>query len=78
MTGGDEADVRTPAGPAVWVPGGAEAGGLVAAVAEGLAVTAVGGAVDDGTGPGSDDPQPASAASAATAAAVTGKRLSIL
>jgi hypothetical protein len=59
------------------VPRDAGAGGLVAAVAEGLAVTAVGGAVDDGTGPGLDDPQPASAASAASAAAVTEKRLYI-
>jgi hypothetical protein len=59
------------------VPRDAEAGGLVAAVAEGLAVTAVGGAVDDGTEPGLDDPQPASAASAATTAAVTEKRLYI-
>jgi hypothetical protein len=49
----------------------------VAAVAEALAVTAAGGAVDDGTGPGSDDPQPASATSTTNAAAVTGKRLSI-
>jgi hypothetical protein len=38
-------------------------------------VTAAGGAVDDGTGPGVDDPQPASATSATNAAAVTGKRL---
>ena len=68
---------RTPIEPAACVPGGAEAGGLVAAVAVALAVTAAGGAVDDGTEPGLDDPQPASATSAASAAAVTGKRLFI-
>jgi hypothetical protein len=56
------------------VPEGAEADGLVAAVAEAPAVTAAGGAVDDGAGPGADDPQPASATNAAAAA---GKRLSI-
>jgi hypothetical protein len=59
------------------VLGGAEAGGLAAAVAEGLPVTGADGAVDDCTGPGLDDPQPASAASAASAAAVTEKRLYI-
>ena len=59
------------------MPRDAEAGGLVAAVAEWLAVTAAGGAADDGTEPGLDDPQPASAASAASAAAVTEKRLYI-
>jgi hypothetical protein len=40
-------------------------------------VTAAGGAAADGTEPGSDDPQPASATSATNAAAATGKRLSI-
>jgi hypothetical protein len=59
------------------VPRDAEAGGLVAAVADALEVTAARGAVDDGTEPGLDDPQPASAASAASAAAVTEKRLCI-
>jgi len=53
------------------VLGGAEAGELLAAVAEALAVTAVGGPVDDGTEPGLDDPQPASATSAMRAAAAT-------
>ena len=59
------------------MPGDAEADGLVAAVAGALAVTAAGGAVDDGTGPGPDDLQPASATSTTNAAAATGKRLSI-
>jgi hypothetical protein len=59
------------------VPRDAEADRLVAAVAEGLAVTAAGEAAGDGTEPGLDDPQPASAASAASAAAVTEKRLCI-
>jgi hypothetical protein len=59
------------------VPGDARAGGLVAAVAGALAVTAAGGAAGDGTGPGVDDPQPASATSTTNAAAVTSKRLSI-
>jgi hypothetical protein len=49
----------------------------VAAVAGALAVTTAGGAVDDGTGPGVDDPQPASTTSTTNAAAVIGKRLSI-
>jgi hypothetical protein len=49
----------------------------VAAVAEGLAVAGAAGAVDDCTEPGSDDPQPASAASATSAAAVAEKRLLI-
>ena len=56
--------------------GGAEAGELAAAVAEGLAVTGAGGAAGDCTEPGSDDPQPAST-SATSAAAVTEKRLLI-
>ena len=59
------------------MPGGAEVGGLLAAVAGALAVTAVDGAVDDGTEPGLDDPQPASATTATNAAAATGKRLFI-
>jgi hypothetical protein len=57
------------------VPGGNEGGELVAAVAEGLAVTAVAEAAGDGTEPGLDDPQPASAMSATSAAATTGKHL---
>jgi hypothetical protein len=67
----------TPAGPAACIPGGAEAGGLVAAAAEVPAVTAAGGAVADGTEPGVAGPQPASATNATNAAAATGKRLSI-
>ena len=63
----------TSIGPAAWTLGGAETGGLVAAGAE--ALTEVDGAVDDGTEPGLDDAQPASATSAASAAAVTQKRL---
>jgi hypothetical protein len=59
------------------VLGGTEAGGLVAAVAEGLAVTGADGAVEDCTEPGLDDPQPASATRATRAAAVTEKRLLI-
>jgi hypothetical protein len=59
------------------VLGGAEAGELAAAVAEGLAVTGAGGAAGDCTEPGLDDPQPASATSATSAAAVTEKRLLI-
>ena len=51
--------------------GGAEVGGLVAAV------TGADGAVEDGTEPGLDDPQPPSATSATSAAAATGKRLYI-
>ena len=57
--------------------GGAEVGGLLAAVAEALAVTPVDGAVDDCTEPGLDDPQPASATSATSATAVTEKCLFI-
>jgi len=67
----------TSIGPAACVPGDAEAGGLAAAMAEGLAVTGADGAADDCTEPGLDDPQPASATSATSAAAVTGKRLLI-
>jgi len=59
------------------VLGGAEAGGLAAAVAEGLAVTGVDGAAGDCREPGLDDPQPPSATSATSAAAVTEKRLLI-
>jgi hypothetical protein len=59
------------------VLGGAEVGGLLAAVAEALAVIVVDGVVDDAAEPGLDDPQPASATSATSAAAVTGKRLLI-
>jgi hypothetical protein len=59
------------------VLGDAEVGGLAAAVAERLAVTGADGAVDDVTEPGLDDPQPASATSATSAAAVTEKRLFI-
>jgi hypothetical protein len=70
--------------------GDAAVGGLVAAAAAGLAVTGADLAVDDGTvddgtvddgtgddgtGPGPDDPQPAIATSATSAATVTGKRL---
>jgi hypothetical protein len=55
--------------------GDAKASGPVAAEAEALAVTAVALAVDDGTEPSLDDPQPASATSATSAAAVTEKRL---
>jgi hypothetical protein len=68
---------RTSIEPADCVLGGAEVGGLLAAVAEALAVTAVEGTVDDGTEPGSDDPQPASATSATSAAAATEKGLFI-
>ena len=57
--------------------GAVEAGGLAAAIAEGLAVTAAGGAAGDGTEPGLDDLQPASAISATSAAAVTDKPLFI-
>ena len=57
--------------------GGAEVGGLAAAVTEGLAVTGVDGAAGGGTELGSDDPQPASATSGTSAAAVTKKRLLI-
>src|SRR5260370_494769 len=73
----------TSIGPTACALGGAEAGGLLAAVAEPLAVTAVDGAVDDGTEAGTGDPQPArgtsatSATSATSTAAVTGKRLFI-
>jgi hypothetical protein len=67
--------------PAASVPGGAEAGGPLAAAAEVLAVTAadgaVDGALDDGTEPGWDDPQPASATSATSAAAAAEKCLFI-
>jgi hypothetical protein len=59
------------------VPGGAEVGGLVGAVAGAPVVTAVDGTVDDGTEPGLDDPQPASATSAINAAAAIEKRLFI-
>jgi alkanesulfonate monooxygenase SsuD/methylene tetrahydromethanopterin reductase-like flavin-dependent oxidoreductase (luciferase family) len=62
------------------VLGAAEVGGLVAATAEGLAVTGADGAVDTGPEPGLGDPQPASAPSAASvtsAAAVTEKPLLI-
>ena len=52
-------------------------GGLVAAVAEGLAVTGADGAAGDCTELGLDDPQPASATSATSTAAVTEKRLLI-
>jgi hypothetical protein len=70
--------------------GGAAAGGLVAAAAAELAVTGADwavddgtvddgtvddGTVDDGTEPGLDDPHPATAMSAMSAATVTGKRL---
>jgi len=59
------------------VLGGAEAGGLAAAVAEGLAVTGADAAAGDCTEPGLDDPQPASATSATSATAVTEKSLLI-
>src|SRR5580658_6708320 len=70
---------RTSTRPAAGVLWG-KFGGLVAAVAEGLAVTGTAGAAGDCTEPALDDPQPAtatSATSAASAAAVTGKRLLI-
>jgi hypothetical protein len=59
------------------VLGDAEVGGLLAAVAEALAVTAVDGVVDDGTEPDLDGPQPASETSATSVAAVSEKRLFI-
>jgi len=59
------------------VLGSAEVGGSAAAVAGELAVTGVDGAVGDCTEPGLEDPQPASATSATSAAAVTEKRLLI-
>jgi hypothetical protein len=57
--------------------GDAEVGGLLAAAAGALAVTAVDLAAGDCTEPGPDDPQPASATSAMGAAAVSEKRLFI-
>ena len=58
-----------------WVAQRAMARGLATAGAEALAVTAMDGSVDDGTEPGLDDPQPATATSAANAAAAIEKRL---
>ena len=59
------------------MPAGAEVGGLAATEPEGLAVTVADGAACDCTEPGLDDPQPTSATSATSAAAVTEKPLLI-